>query len=1237
MDNDVATVVEQLQAENERLKVQLADVRSGSSNDGAAVSIGSIETMTLRLGRGGRIEYANSAMARLAGVEKSALIGSDVSSLQRCLSEELARAVISLPADTAAVRVAGRTSAGQLGTFQVKVTSSAGHRDIVIQDVSDEHRFRAYVERYVSRELASLSDDELQSFKFPERRLMTVSFVDLRGFTALSEHLSPEELRGTLNAYLEEAMEAINAAHGTVDKIVGDEVMALFGAPRYYADHALRAVQAACDQVARMEKLRSQFASAGQMMPPCGIGINTGKMVLGNIGSSMRQDYTVMGAAVNLASRLCGVAHGSEILVTQATVDAIVRALPESWSATEATVETAASPLLVGGKHEGVFPLPAELAAKALLVGAEGSSQFEFRYQYALKAKGFSDALPVLSVQRLGCEVVALSDAVEQLSDGERIFGKYRLLILLGRGGIGEVWKARDAFGNVVAIKLLLAGEHAPETQIERFRREAAVMARLHHRHICRIQEVGEWERVTFIAMEYIDGASLAELLRPAAKAEETHVPSLEAAFAQLDEHAPDRPDRSTGDTETGSASSLILPQPQTLAIVLQVCDALHASHEAGVFHRDLKPGNIMIRRGGESVVTDFGLAKLAEADGQAALSISGQVVGTVGYMAPEQARSSRNVDERADVYSVGAVLYQMLTGRKHFQPSDSLLQDIQRLQHWTPVRPRELSKQIDSDLEIITLKALRAEPSERYRSVAAFREDLLRYQRGEIISAKAATPREIMAKWVKRNRAVAVVAASALVLLLASGAVFTWFNYVQRLRAQTARAQAEELVGFMVTDLRGKLDAIGRLSLLRDVNEQVDQYFRAVRPNEGGYNAKRLRAVALQNEGDLLGSQGNVVDAAARYRETLRLIRELEKERPNDTVVRHDEWAILGKLSGTEQTAGNLANALEAAQEALRLSRDLAKRAPQADYQRDYAISYNQVGLLEDRRGNRIAAREAYETGLDEVAKLLERNPADRRLQRDAMVAHLRLGEVALGGGEFDGARRELEIATELARQLTASDPTDAISQRDVSVAMIKLADVALQEKRFDEARPLYEEALRVRQKLSAQDPENTDALRDLSVPFEKIGLLEVAHGDMQAALTPFQRSEEIAEQLAAKDPANAEWQRDVTVTLEQMAQVREAVGDFSGAVANFEKSLAIGTKLVAADPQNASAQQDLSLTYKELGECLGSAGERERALELLKTAETRHAELAGKDPTNRTLQAELQEIRESLETFRH
>ena len=155
-------------------------------------------------------------------------------------------------------------------------------------------------------------------------------------------------------------------------------------------------------------------------MPPCGIGINTGEMVLGNIGSSMRQDYTVMGAAVNLASRLCSVARGSEILVTQATLDAIVRALPSEWTVTEIASDSSDTKSVVDDKHKGVFRLPPDHAGKSLRIGVEASPRFEFRYLYSLKAKGFTDPLPVLSVERIGEAPVVLSDVVEQAARPRR-------------------------------------------------------------------------------------------------------------------------------------------------------------------------------------------------------------------------------------------------------------------------------------------------------------------------------------------------------------------------------------------------------------------------------------------------------------------------------------------------------------------------------------------------------------------------------------------------------------------------------------------------------------------------------------------------------------------------------------------------------------------------------------------------------------------------------------------------
>jgi serine/threonine protein kinase len=175
----------------------------------------------------------------------------------------------------------------------------------------------------------------------------------------------------------------------------------------------------------------------------------------------------------------------------------------------------------------------------------------------------------------------------------------------------------------------------------------------------------------------------------------------------------------------------------QSLSILIQVCAAIHHAHSHGVLHRDLKPGNIMIRANGEPVVTDFGLGKIRDAVEDHSLSFDEQVIGTIEYMAPEQAKASREVDERADVWSLGAILYQMLTGQRPFISSGSLFNDLQRLSAHEPAPLRNLAPHLDADLETIAQKALRNDPCARYRNAAALGEDLARFQRGETILAR--------------------------------------------------------------------------------------------------------------------------------------------------------------------------------------------------------------------------------------------------------------------------------------------------------------------------------------------------------------------------------------------------------------------------------------------------------------------------------------------------------------------
>ena len=283
--------------------------------------------------------------------------------------------------------------------------------------------------------------------------------------------------------------------------------------------------------------------------------------------------------------------------------------------------------------------------------------------------------------------------------------GKYRILSVIGHGGMGRVWRAQDVYGNIVAIKTLNAPQAETPESVKRFRREAEVMTRLQHRNICRILEMNEHEGSHYIVMEFVDGLSLADILYSGVKSTagmEDISSLIQAARAAKESthgnqesvpQAKKKPEPQAQRTET-----LRLPTEQALAIFAKVCAAVEFAHTHGVLHRDLKPGNILLRGDGEPLVGDFGLAKMSGSDAGNSLSLSGNVLGTVENMAPEQAASSKSVDARADVYSLGTILFQMVTGNRHFKTTGTLLVDIQTLQSHEPPRPRSLNPQIDPD-----------------------------------------------------------------------------------------------------------------------------------------------------------------------------------------------------------------------------------------------------------------------------------------------------------------------------------------------------------------------------------------------------------------------------------------------------------------------------------------------------------------------------------------------------------
>ena len=336
-----------------------------------------------------------------------------------------------------------------------------------------------------------------------------------------------------------------------------------------------------------------------------------------------------------------------------------------------------------------------------------------------------------------------------------RFLGEYELLEEIARAGMGIVYRARqDKLNRLVAVKLIKSGSMADANELLRFRREAEAMADLEHPHIIPIYEIGQEDDQPYFSMKLIAGGNLGR-----------HIPRLK-------------------------------DDPRTVAAVMaKVARAVHYAHQRTILHRDIKPSNILLAEHDEPYVTDFGLAKRLGPGGDTMETVTGAVMGTPAYMPPEQARGgTKSVTTAADVYSLGATLYEALTGRPPFI-GDSAGEILRQVLDQEPAPPGSIQPGLDRDLETICLKCLEKEPARRYGSAEALAEDLESWLQGMPIKARPVPAWEKAVKWVRRRKALAALIAlvpATLLGLIGGGIWFTLQLWRERDLANRGRYAAD-------------------------------------------------------------------------------------------------------------------------------------------------------------------------------------------------------------------------------------------------------------------------------------------------------------------------------------------------------------------------------------------------------------------------------------------------------------
>lgn len=787
----------------------------------------------------------------------------------------------------------------------------------------------------------------------------------------------------------------------------------------------------------------------------------------------------------------------------------------------------------------------------------------------------------------------------------------YEILAELHRGGQGVVYEAtQQSTRRKVAIKVLLAGRYAtPEAQ-RRFEREIEIVAGLKHPDIVAIYDSGRTQDGRqYCVMDLVAGLPLDEWL------------------------------------------TTTRPSPrEALELFAGICEAVHYAHQRGVIHRDLKPSNILVESDGSPNILDFGLARPAGAT-DLLVSTTGQILGTLPFMSPEQTRGSpEDIDIRTDVYSLGIILFELLTGQYPYPVDGQLPEVLRHIAESSPPRPSRILesdggifttrdtatrsprriRSVDEDLDTIVLKCLAKEKDRRYQTALDVARDLRHYLAGEPIAARRDSTWYVIRKSMRRHRAAVGAAAALLVLLAAWGVALTIGYARERELNQTLKRESLRTVEQRDRALDAEARAQQRFGQIRDMAESfIFDFHDAIRDLPGSTSAREFvvsralnyldRLADESNEdasllpdlvagylkvGDVQGGSGhaNLGDtqgAIASYERASQLVEKWKNTSPGDSAPLRAAADVRSRIGDMRLSQGDSPGALSDFQIAREQIESLLQKDPDnATYLRDLektlvklGNAYSAAWRFDDAKTVLARAQSICETLLDGE----DRRPSD---EHDLGVVLLKRARAAI---ITQRPKEEwiplVDRSITISRKAAEDNPNSTTRLRDLAIACDFKAESLLQSEDAAGALEYYRESLDIALRLREIDPKNVLARHDLMIAHNNVGRAQTALMQHQDALRSFERGLSLAMALMETDPTHYEYHREVGRSHQYIATTRLGMEDPTGGIAASDAAIERFQDVAQHDPQNFAVLRDLAQTLGVRGDLHLAAGEDESA----------------------------------------